>query len=366
MCGALRRAKRIRGSVSLKSWLRRSLIAAGILFVLLAVFSLEFLSFGGQFRELQPQTPGECTTLPLSASAEDIQIDRNRSIAYLSSLDRRALVTGADVEGEVLQIDLAADPLRIDKALESAPPFFRPHGMALYRMGDGKLRLFVISHPPEQSHTVEIFEQSATGRFVHIETVRDPLLVSPNAIVAVGPRQFYVANDKGASNVWQRFRESALRAGLSTLVFHDGTTGRIVASGLKSAVGLGISPDGLRLHAAETLGKRLAEYSRNPLTGDLRFTRHIELDGSPDNVNVDVDGTLWIAIHARLLDLIRHFGDPQHPAPTTIVTYANDAVRPVYVEDGSSISAGSVGAVFDGRLYIGSITEPELRVCRLR
>lgn len=350
----------------MKNWLRRSLLAVGSFVVLLAVFSLEFLAFGGQFREIEAQTPGECTTLPLTASAEDIQIDRNRGIAYLSSLDRRALVRGEDVLGDVLQIDLAGDPLRVEAALESAPPFFRPHGMSLYRMGDGKLRLFVISHPPEQPHTVEIFELASMGRFVHVETIRDSLLVSPNAIVAVGPSQFYVANDKGASNLFERLRESVLRTGLSTLIFHDGASARVVATGLKSAVGLGISPDGLRVHAAETLGKRLAEYARDPLTGDLKFVGHIELDGSPDNVNVDVDGTLWIAVHARLLDLIRHFGDPQHHAPTTIVTYANDAVRPVYVEDGSSISAGSVGAVFDGRLYIGSITEPVLRVCRLR
>lgn len=355
----------------MKSWLRRSLIAAGSLLVVVAAFTLEFLSFSGHFRDIVPRQPGECSTLPLPASAEDIQIDRNRSIAYLSALDRRALVGGTNVLGDVLQIDLAADPLRIDKALESPPPLFRPHGMSLYRMGDGKLRLFVISHPPEQPHTVEIFEQSPTGRFVHVETVRDPLLTSPNAIVAVGPRQFYVANDKGASNFIGRLRESVMRAGLSTLVFHDGasTDGastRVVAEGLKSAVGLGLSPDGLRLHAAETLGKRLAEYSRDPLTGDLTLLRHIDIDGSPDNVNVDVDGTLWIAVHARLLDLIRHFGDPQHHSPTTIVTYSNGVIRPVYVEDGANISAGSVGAAFDGRLYVGSITEPELRVCRLR
>ena len=350
----------------MKPWLRRSLIAIGGLLIALAAFTLEFLSFGGQFRQIVPQSPGECSTLPLPASAEDIQIDRNRSIAYLSSLDRRGLVSGANVQGDVLQIDLTADPLRIEPALGSTPPLFRPHGMALYRMGDGKLRLFVISHPPAQPHTVEIFEQAPNGRFAHIETIRDPLLVSPNALVAVGPRQFYLANDKGASNLLERIGESVLRTGLSTLVFHDGTSTRVVAEGLKSAVGLGLSPDGLRLYAAETLGKRLAEYSRDPSTGDLTFVRHIAIEGSPDNVNVDVDGRLWIAVHARLLDLIRHFGDPQHRAPTTIVTHANGVTRPVYVEDGTGISAGSVGAAFDGRMYVGSITEPKLQICRLR
>jgi len=347
-------------------WLRRLAYTAGGLLLVLVLFTLEFLVFGGQFRAVVPRLPGECSTLPLPASAEDIQIDRSRGTAYLSAhaLAQKLIAFGAD---RVIVADHAGlQPLRTEPALESAPPLFRPHGMALYRMGDGKLRLFVISHPPAQAHTIEIFEQTADGRFFHLETVRDPLLVSPNALVAVGPRQFYVANDRGADNAFDRFREAGLRSGMSTLVFHDGASTRVVAAGLKSAVGLGLAPDGLRLYAAETLGKRLAEYARDPASGELTFVRHLEVDGSPDNINVDVDGTLWIAVHARLLDLILHFGDPQHRAPSSILAHADGVTRTVYVDDGREISAGSVGAAFGGRLFVGSITEPKLRVCRLR
>lgn len=334
--------------------------------LVVVVFSLEFMSFGGAFRELTPRTPGVCSTLRLTASAEDIQIDRNRSIAYLSSLDRRGLIDGKAVAGTVLQLDLVSNPLRVAPALASAPADFRPHGLALYRMGDGKQRLFAISHPAGKDHSVEIFEQAADGLFAHIGSVRDPLLVSPNAIVTTGPQQFYVANDKGAKSALERLREFVFRSGMSTVVYHDGNSTRIVADGLKSAVGMGLSPDGLTLYVAETLGKRLSVYSRNPLNGDLRFLRHVELDGSPDNVNMDSDGTVWIAVHARLLDLIRHFGDATRHAPTTIMRHTAGVTDTVYVNDGSQISAGSVGAAFGGRLYIGSITEPKLLVCRLR
>lgn len=339
-------------------------IATGV--VVLAAFTLEFLAFGGQFRALEPRTPGECSSLALTASAEDIQIDRNRSVAYLSSLDRRGLVEGRDVRGTVLQIDLTVEPLRALPALASAPPDFRPHGMSLYRMGDGKQRLFVISHPPDGTHSVEIFEQQADGRFAHIGTVRDPLLLSPNAIVAVGPQQFYVANDKGATHFFDRMREFVFRSGLSTVVYFDGSAMQVAADGLKSAVGMGLSSDGLRLYVAETLGRRVSVFTRNPGSGELRLNGRIALDGAPDNVNIDGEGTVWIAMHARLLDLIRHFGDPQRPAPTSILRYAGGRTEAVYVDPGSGIAAGSVGAAFDGRLYIGSITDPRLRICRLR
>jgi sugar lactone lactonase YvrE len=139
------------------------------------------------------------------------------------------------------------------------------------------------------------------------------------------------------------------RSGFSKVVYFDGESMRVEAEGLKSAVGMGLSPDGLTAYVAETLGKRVSVYTRNPLTGELTFKQHIELDGSPDNINVDADGALWIAMHAKLVDLIRHFGDAT-----------------IYVNDGSAISAGSVGAAFGGRLYIGSITEPQLLICRMR
>ena len=141
---------------------------------------------------------------------------------------------------------------------------------------------------------------------------------------------------------------------------------RIAADELKSAVGLGLSPDGLRIAVAETLGKRVTLFARDPASGTLTLESRVELDGAPDNINVDTDGTLWIAMHARLLDLIRHFGDPDHPAPTTVLRYTNGVTELVYAEDGSALSAGSVGAAFGGRLLMGSITEPELRICRLR
>lgn len=350
----------------MKAWKKRTLIAVAAFVAIAGVFTLEFMSFGGQFRDLSFQSPGACTALPLEASAEDFQIDRNRSVAYLSSLDRRGLVEGKAVEGTVLQVDLVADPLRALPALSSAPPGFRPHGMSLYRMGDGKQRLFVISHPEGDEHIIEIFEQDADDRFAHIGSVRDPLLISPNAIVAVGPQQFYVANDKGATGFFDRIAESVFRSGLATVVYFDGGSTRVAAGDLKSAVGMGIAPDGLTLYVAETLGKRVSVYTRNPLSGDLTFRQHLAIDGSPDNINIDADGALWIAVHAKLIDLIRHFGDPSHHAPTTILRHSAGETTPIYVNDGAEISAGSVGVAFGERLYIGSITEPKVLVCRMR
>lgn len=349
-------------------WVKRIGWVLASLILVLLLFTLEFMRFGGQFTALPTATPGPCSRIALTASAEDIQIDRSRGIAYLSALDRRGLVEGNDVQGDILQLDLNDGSATPVSALAARPSDFRPHGMSLYRMGDGMQRLFVISHPAGGGHSIEIFEQVGGGPFQPVASIRHPLLLSPNAIVAVGPEQFYVANDKGATNVLQRASEFGLRRGMSKLVYFDGQDMRIVADGLKSAVGLGISPDGLRLYAAETLGKRLAVYRRNAGTGELVFDKHVPIAGSPDNVNVDAEGEVWVAVHARLLDLVRNFGDAGHASPTQIVRYVETDKRPlqtVYAQDGREISAGSVGAVSNGTLLIGSITDRTVLRCRL-
>lgn len=352
----------------MKKALKWAGIVLGVLVVAIGAVVLSFLQKGGQFRTLQAHFDGQCRDVPMAASAEDIRIDPERGLAYLSYFDRRGLIEKKADHGTVMLVDLSAAELRPRAALATDPPEFRPHGMSLWIPRDGGPQvLFVISHLSGQGHAIEVFEQNATGAFAPVQTIRDPLLVKPNAILAVGPRQFYVANDSGAQGGFQRMQEMVFGRGLSTLAYWDGTKMSAAATGLKSAAGIAASPDGRVVYVSETAGNRLQLFERDPASGALASKSVIDVGSAPDNLFVEPDGTLWLAAHAKTVALVRHFGDARNPAPTQLFRMrpGGTQLEEVFLDTGERFSAGSVAAVRGKRMLVGSITERRILDCTL-
>jgi arylesterase/paraoxonase len=348
--------------------LKRILAALGILILVGGVLTAVILGRGGAFKTLTPAFAGSCTALPLEGSGEDILVDHERGIAYLSLLDRKGLIGGKDVQGTVARVDLNRRPWAAENALASQPDKFRPHGMSLYIAPDGSRHLFVINHGQKRGvdpEAVEIFTESAPGEFTHRESVAAPELLSPNDLVAVGPRQFYVANDKvlggGLAAGLQQFG-----VGASPLTWFDGRSARYVLDDIASGGGINRSADGRMLYVAETAGKRVRVLERNE-AGDVTERQRIAVDTSPDNIDVAPDGSLWVAGHANTLQLIQHFVSGA-PAPTQVWRVAADgtsAPEQIYLDDGSQMSAGSVGATYGQLLLLGSITERKIQICEM-
>lgn len=58
-------------------------------------------------------------------------------------------------------------------------------------------------HTVGADSTVEIFEtRLGSDTWNHVKTVRHPLLVTPNNLVATGPRSFYASNDHVDKTSW--------------------------------------------------------------------------------------------------------------------------------------------------------------------
>jgi arylesterase/paraoxonase len=353
--------------------LKRVLIVLGAALVIAALIAVRFLSATGAFRTIQYRAVAACAAEPLPGSAEDMEIDHATGIAYLSVLDRRAAVNDPLLTGTILKVDLNQLSLHPVPATADDPPGFRPQGLSLWSHANQPRRLFVVSHPLDfngrDEQTVEVFEERTDGLFHHEKTVRDALFLHPSDLAAVGPDQFYVANDSGAHNVLTRAFELLFQLGWSDVVYYDGSHASVAASGRSLASGVMVSGDGLRLYLAESGAQQLLIFDRDTETGSLYWSGLIELPGGPANLDIAEDGSLWVAVHPNLWALMRNMSAGT-PAPTMILRMAAPVTgfvkpQPIYVNSGAEFSAGSVGAAYRGRLFIGSVTERKLLVCPL-
>jgi arylesterase/paraoxonase len=344
------------------------LAVLGVIVLAVLAVVIEISRLGGVFRFVDEGFAGRCAAVALGGSAEDIQIDRERGIAYLSVLDRASLSRGERANGSVMLLDLNLAEPAPRAALAYDPAGFRPHGLSLLARAGEPVRLFAISHPADGSHTVEILEREASGAFVPKQTVRDALFTHPNAVVAVGPRQFYIANDTTGGRDSAPVADAVLRRGDSTIVYYDGSKARVVASGLRFVAGIAASPDGERLYVGEALGGQLRVYRRDGASGALADGEVVPLGTAPDNLNVDADGVVWMGAHPKLFAFVEHMRDAAQRAPAQVLRFDPRAkgarVTQVYASDGSALSAASVAARWRDEFLIGAVLDHQVLICK--
>lgn len=341
----------------------------GILVIAALALLVEVARIGGLLRGVDDRFAGSCSTVALAGSAEDIRVSRRTGLAYLSVLDRAALLRGESVNGSIMLLDLNLAEPAPRAALAYDPPGFRPHGISLLERDGEPARLFAISHLSDGTHTVEILEHEPTGPFVPRETVRAAEFVRPNALAAVGPREFYLANDTRDPRPGKQLADALLRRGDSTIVYYDGEKARVVASGLRFVAGIAASADGRHLYVAETLGGRLRIYRREG-DGTLVPEDVVPLGTAPDNLAVAVDGTVWMAAHPRLFAFLGHMDDPRKRAPTQVLRFdpraAADRARltEIYSSRGEPLSAGSVAASWKDGFVTGAVLDHQVLICK--
>lgn len=304
---------------------------------------------------------GTCTDAPLDGSAEDIQIDRARGLAYLSLFDRLAGAKGEETgPGTIGRLDLNMNPPTVASALIDGPEL-HPHGLSLFIDVTGQRHLFVINHPEDRStgdEAIEHYVEFSPGVFSHMETFRSPLITRANDMVAVSPRQFYVAQDVDRTS-----GES-----LTDLVYFDGENFSVVADDIQSGGGINVSADNTTLYIAETGGKVVRVAQRNVEDGSIISSRAIDLGTSPDNIDVAEDGSLWIGAHSNVVALAMHFIVGSN-APTQVLRVdlsgAEPEIEEIYMNSGDQISSGSGGTTTGNTLLIGSITARKVLVCEM-
>lgn len=318
----------------------------------------------GMLAKLEPKLIDQCRAVNIFPGTEDVTIDPELGIAFISADDRRATFAGAPVQGGVYALRLDGTD-RVAKVSPDSFGEFHPHGLSLWRGNDGRKRLFVVNHTLNNGDRIEIFDIGTGGALMHVESIAFAAMTSPNDVLGVGPRAFYVTNDKGIREGFMSQVEAYLALPLSSLAYYDGQDGRIVARGLAYANGVNMSADGKKLYASEFLGRRVVAYDRDDATGDLKKTATFKVKTGPDNIEIAADGALWIAGHSKVFDFLKHAEDPAAIAPSHVIRVdpATGAGEDVLIDTTGVINGSSVGAVWDDTLIVGAVFDDHVMVC---
>jgi arylesterase/paraoxonase len=318
----------------------------------------------GVFGRLDQKLVDKCHPVAVFPGTEDVTIDAESGIAFVSADDRRATFAGKPVQGGIYALRLDGSD-RVSKVSPESFGDFHPHGISLWRGPDGKKRLFAINHTINDGHKVEIFDVGFGGALLHVDTVSFPEMHSPNDVQGVGPRSFYVTNDRGFVGGFMEQVEAYLALPASNLAYYDGQKGSIAVRGLTYANGVALSGDGKSLYVSELLRRRVTVFDRDPETGKLARKKSIPVPTGPDNVEIDETGALWVGGHSRIFDFVKHVEDPNHHAPSHVIRInpATGETKDVFIDTLGSINASSVGAAFGSVLIVGSVFDHHVMVC---
>ncbi|MBU0934978.1 MAG: SMP-30/gluconolactonase/LRE family protein [Spirochaetes bacterium] len=349
--------------------MKKVLILSGVIVGLIAALSAKTLADAGQFKRITAHSDYSFIRIDGLPGPEDISIDQDTGMAFISCDDRRASMAGREQQGAIYGLNLqieGSQPLNLTADFTKA---FHPHGISLFRTTAGELLLFAINHN-EDSQYVEIFEYQ-NNRLQYRESISHPLLYSPNDLVAVGPRSFYATNSHGSTSVFGQLTEDLLQLSRAYVVYFDGNKLQIADSGFQYANGINVSRDGRQLYVSTTVGKSLHVYSRDPASGLLTAQKKIKLNSGADNIESGSDGSLYIACHPKLFTFLAHAQSSKNDSPSQVFKITLDKsynyiTEEIFLDDGSFFSGSSVAAAYGELLLLGQVFEDSILLGRRR
>lgn len=335
-------------------------IGAAIVVVLI-VLLIRTLYTAGTFTSIQNHFEGRVLqTFVNMPGTEDLDIDREQGLLFISSSDRWKNQKGQPGDDGIYLLDLNGQS-ESRKLTTNFKGEFHPHGISFLKK-DSISYLFVINHN-KQGNFVEKFIYR-NDMLDHIKTIDDPALCCPNDVVAVDSSKFYVTNDHGSPGGMKRTLEDYLVIPRSYLLYYNGQSFSKAWTGISYGNGVNVSADCKKLFLATTTGRTLYTFNRNTETGELSLVNELNLESGLDNISVDPDGTLWIASHPKLLAFVGHAKDPNKKSPSQILqlTPENEGykVKEIYLNDGTEISGSSIALHFKNEIFVGDVFESKL------
>lgn len=352
---------------------RAAITAGSVVLVGLLALGVRTLTAYGVFTDVTPGFAGTCKPVPTANGPEDIAVDEQSGLGFISALDRRAKkLTGHPSKTDGLYVFKLADATPHPVKLAGTPSDFHPHGISLVRTPQG-LTLMAINHRSDGTHSIEIFDVAVTNgvaKLTSIGNIASGQLISPNAIVALDRDRFYVTNDHGSQTDLGRSLDDYLLLPRADVLYFNGTVFREVARGLANSSGLALSPDQNFLYVGEAWNRRVTAYNRQPLSGTLDEAGSVAIPANVDNLRMDSKGRLWAGTRPKTFAQAAFRADPHKPAPSQVfrIALANgipQSATAVYTDLGQGIGGSSVAAVSGYRMFIGSPLDNHILDCTM-
>jgi arylesterase/paraoxonase len=114
-------------------------------------------------------------------------------------------------------------------------------------------------------------------------------------------------------------------------------------------------------------------YERDVKTNDLKLVETIPIGTGGDNIDVDINGDLWVGCHYKIFQFLGAISDitGQSIAPSHIIKIApsqtnKSVVKSFYLNDGQEISASSAFATWQGKVgLIGTVFDKKILLCKI-
>ena len=341
--------------------MKKILKAVIIIILLFGLYILRTVWQSGSFKTIKNNFSGTTQRIEGFPGVEDITIDQSTGIAFLSSDDRwSALLKKLPVKGAIYKLNLndsVPQPVILTDNFKQDD--FHPHGISLFQTPEGKKIIFVVNHR-RSGNFIERFEYK-NDSLDYKESISGELIISPNDVVGVGERAFYFTNDHNEKiSGWRTFKD-LLTIGTGNVCYYDGDRmNKTSIEGIKYANGVNVSHDGKKLYVAATTDLKILIYDRELTSGVLTKSNEIDTNTGVDNIELDADGNLWVGCHPQLLKFLSHSKDETLISPSEIIKLTDSGdgkflQQTIYINDGSEISASSVGVVYKKTMLIGPV-----------
>ena len=359
--------------MKVKPWHRMIATASAVVLVGLLTGAVRMLQSHGAFVTVKPGFAGVCRGIASPTGPEDIAINAEDKLAFVSATDRRARSKGHPSPADGLYTYAYGTPGAALIKLAGTPGDFHPHGISLYRSRQGGLTLMAVNHRLDGDNTIDIFTvevANGAARLTEIGSIGGGVLVSPDALVAVDEDRFYVVNNHASKTALGRWLDDILVLPRANVLYFDGMKFRDVANGLNSPSGIVLSPDEQFLYVSESYPRALVTFERQPISGKLQKVASLSIPSNLDNARLAADGSIWLGSHPDAFAVAKYRNNPSKPASSEIFHVSlkdgiPDSAKLVYADNGQQIGASSVGAVADGHLLIGSPFDNKILNCKL-